>query len=727
MVASHHVLEGVLELLERAGVSGEAADSEPVGLPITLEAGTALIREGDLSDSVYVLMKGSLEVSRRVDGQDVLLTTIDAPGSIVGEMVAMGGGRRTATVTTLEPSRLVAFSPDRFQDLLATEPQLAADLASLAVRRAEEGELAELLTRHFEISDGEALAATTAAVAWHSLRQGEVLFQEGEDSDRLYFVVRGRLVATRRDQTEGSDVRLGVAGRGDVVGEVGLLRGTPRTATVRALRDTVLASMDHSDFLDLVDRQPRVMVGLGMRAVTRAEGESGRASPSTVIVVASAPGVDRAALVRGLAGELGRFGSVESLSPDIVGRLLDTPGIADSEHGEFGEVRVARLLHEAEIEADHLLLDLGPAPGPWARRCLGMADRLLVAVPADADDTLLEQTLGLLGGCPQGLARTAVVMHPAAAPVPTGTSRLIDRLMADEAIHVRAGGGDIGHVARVGSGRGNALVLGGGGGRGFAHIGVLRALDELGIPIDIVGGTSIGAIVAAAIADRMTSDELIEWARVHFARPLDYTIPVVGLIKGGRIARSARETFGERQIEDLWLSYFAVSTNLSESRVHVHRSGSVSLAIRATSAIPGVMPPVPFGDHLLVDGGVLNNLPLDVAREITPAGNVVGVDVAPPKGPGARTDYGLSVSGWDALRAGKQYPGITGVLMRSMITASMRERDSQVLAGLADCYLDLDMRGVAMLDFSDPAGVAQRGYEAAMSLLEGWLEASRTG
>lgn len=145
---------------------------------------------------------------------------------------------------------------------------------------------------------------------------------------------------------------------------------------------------------------------------------------------------------------------------------------------------------------------------------------------------------------------------------------------------------------------------------------------------------------------------------------------------------------------------------------------------------PRCQPPVPFGDSLLIDGGVLNNLPIDIARMKSPLGPLVAVDVAPPRGPGAHNDYGLSVSGWEAIRAsfgsGKtRYPRISAVLMRSMITASMLERDTQVKSGQADCYLDLDMRGVSMLEFGDPAAVASRGYEAAMPDVEAWLSGHR--
>lgn len=277
------------------------------------------------------------------------------------------------------------------------------------------------------------------------------------------------------------------------------------------------------------------------------------------------------------------------------------------------------------------------------------------------------------------------------------------------------------------AGRGNTLVLSGGGGRGFTHIGVVRALKKLGVPIDVVGGTSMGGILGAVMANGVPPEQLVGWAKRHSPRSLDYTFPVVGLVKARRIVESARETFGDGSIEDLWRSYFAVSTDLTTARVHVHRRGPLDLVIRATSAIPGVMPPVPLGSSLLVDGGVLNNLPIDIARDGSPGGRVIVVDVASPRGRQARSDYGLSVSGWHALRSGmggrrSPLPRISAVLMRSMITASMGERDDLVRAGLADCYLPLDMRGVSMLDFNDPAGVAASGYGVAMPLLTVWLE-----
>lgn len=700
------------------------------GRGLRLRAGEVLIEEGESDDTVFVLIEGSLAVSRRQGDGRLPIGRIDEPGTVVGEMVALGGGLRSATVTAESDCELVGLARADFDALLSNHPEAARRLAASAVRRAEEAELVELLRSHFGLDTEESLGPVMSQVEWRRLSQGEVLFEEGDAPDAVFFVVRGRLLASRRDPESGANVRLGEAGRGEVVGERGLLRGAVRGATVTALRDSVLVGLSEASFIELIERRPRVMIQVTFRALERLE-DTRVSTPSTVLAVAVADGLEPDLITREIARSLQASGSAERLSPEQVDHLLDAPGVFDSAGDEVGAVRLSRLLREAEMETDTLVLDVGRVASNWSRRCMGMADRLLVCVPSRPSQAQRDHLEGLLVSAPEGLHRTLVVIHPDPDPVPTGTRAIMDAFAAADALHVRAGSAeDLGRVGRVAAGRGGALVLGGGGGRGFAHLGVQRALEELGFPIDIAGGTSVGGILSGVIADGKTATETVEWARSHFPAAMDYTLPLVSLIKGERIARSAAVTYGDREIEDLRRRFFCVSTNLSASRPFVHRQGSVALAMRATSAIPGVMPPVPHGSDLLVDGGVLNNLPIDVAREMSPAGIIVAVDVSPPRGPGARVDYGLSVSGWNAFRSGlgkreRTYPGISAVLMRSMITASMRERDRQIREGLADCYLDLDMRGTSILDFSDPAGVAQRAYDIAMPRLEAFL-ASRT-
>jgi predicted acylesterase/phospholipase RssA len=179
-------------------------------------------------------------------------------------------------------------------------------------------------------------------------------------------------------------------------------------------------------------------------------------------------------------------------------------------------------------------------------------------------------------------------------------------------------------------------------------------------------------------------------------------------------------------VRDVWLPFFCVSTNLTRSRVELHDRGDAAIAIRASVAIPGVLPPVPFDGDLLVDGGVLNNLPCDVMRATGTVKQLIAVDLSPPVGPRASEDFGLSVSGWRDLRAQfgsgtSHYPGLVAILMRAMVAGSVRDRDRFLGAGTVDVHLNLDLHGVQLLDFERVAEVADRGYEQARPQLEAWL------
>jgi predicted acylesterase/phospholipase RssA len=268
-------------------------------------------------------------------------------------------------------------------------------------------------------------------------------------------------------------------------------------------------------------------------------------------------------------------------------------------------------------------------------------------------------------------------------------------------------------------------VLSGGGARGFAHLGVFRALLENRVPVDKIAGCSMGAVIASGIALGPRDDELVALVERQSHRLLDYTIPVVSLLKGGRITRNIEQTFEGRDIEDLWLPFYCVSTNLTKSRLEVHRRGSMALAVRASLAIPGVLPPVPYEGDLLVDGGVLNNLPFEAMRDDSTIGTIIAVDVAPDLGPRARTDFGMSVSGiralWETITPGRSdLPSATSVLLRSMMTGSVRNQRESMEAGSVDLLVTMHLPGIGMLEFERTREVAEAGYLASKDTVAEW-------
>ena len=175
------------------------------------------------------------------------------------------------------------------------------------------------------------------------------------------------------------------------------------------------------------------------------------------------------------------------------------------------------------------------------------------------------------------------------------------------------------------------LVLSGGGAHGLAHIGVLRVLEREGVPINFLAGTSFGGLVAAGYAAGMHADDLEREARdatqmSNLLRMLDPGLPQGGLLRGQKVEEYFKHLFGEQTFADLQIPLAVVAVDLISHREVVIDSGQVATAIRATTAMPGVFRPVEMDGMRLTDGGVLNNLPVDVAKKMG-AERVIAVDI----------------------------------------------------------------------------------------------------
>ncbi len=383
--------------------------------------------------------------------------------------------------------------------------------------------------------------------------------------------------------------------------------------------------------------------------------------------------------------------------------------------------------------------DSGPELTAWTRRSLRHADRVILVMsahPDEREECLLRAYVDELRGI-DGLTLWLSVIHRSGSH-PQGSADLLQRYGAEDIVHLRASESgaagaecaDIQRLARLSIGKGLGLVLSGGGARGFAHIGVVRAMRELGIPIDRVGGTSIGAPIGALVAMMLPPDEILDTVVRQFHKLLDYTIPVVSVLKGERISKSIAATLGGWDINDLMLGFYCISTNLTASRLELHASGDLAVAVRASVAIPGVLPPVPFRGDLLVDGGVLANLPVQQMRDHPGIGTIVAIDVSPTSGPTAAADFGHSLSGWRALRSSwgrrqSAYPNLSSVLIRTMMLGSVHQQSSVGFSG-DDVCLKVDSKGVGLFDFEKVRPVADAGYTIAKPALEEWLQRTRS-
>jgi predicted acylesterase/phospholipase RssA len=279
------------------------------------------------------------------------------------------------------------------------------------------------------------------------------------------------------------------------------------------------------------------------------------------------------------------------------------------------------------------------------------------------------------------------------------------------------------------------VVLSGGGARGFAHLGVLRALDECGVPIDAIGATSMGAIIGGLYACGYAHEERMERARQGFAEnppDRDYTLPMVAVNHGGRGIALLRGLYGDARIEDLWTPYFCVSTNLTRAETRVAREGPLWKWVSASASPPGMSPPIFDDGQLHADGGILDNLPVGVMR----ASMGIGVTVASDVGvaPNARRNLPAwdGISGWTVLwqrlyrrRGAKSVPSLAEILM---LTSTI----SSVPAGLearrlADLYLSPPSVGIKFGEWKGLERAAEAGYQYAMERINAWREQTEVG
>ena len=556
----------------------------------------------------------------------------------------------------------------------------------------------------------------TEELTWFSLPAGEPLFHQGAHGDALFVLVSGMLAVTINDN-RGRTRRIGYIHAGETVGELALISGEPRSATVTALRDSTLFGLDQSAFQRLIDRHPATSGQLLRMLAERQVRNQGPAALSrqagTIALISLDPELSSESLGRRLAERLDR------LDPPT-GDLLPTK-VLGADAIEITEDR----LHELETIHTRLLYcaqlyDRGRMLNPaWARRCHRQADYVFaLARPT----TYLPKRMvnELIKRREEPRPHDLVVVHPAHADRPAIPKPSVLKLPADLQINLRGDSNqEIDRLARLVTGKANGLVLAGGGARGYSHIGVIKALQEVGMPIDMVGGASIGSIIAGGLAVGWSVDELYANIKEAFvdSNPVnDYTLPFVALTRGNKVTRRLKRFFGDLTFEQTWQPFYCVSSNLTKGDIELHQRGELWRSLRASVSIPGIMPPMIEQGQVLVDGAVMNNLPTDIMRSFD-RGPVIGVDVGQVEALVCDIPDYSHYPRWRALlRLKTGAPGIGSLLVRSATVSS--ELSARACRDQADLLFtppveQIELRAWKTLDYCIDCG-----YRHAMNVLE---------
>jgi NTE family protein len=538
--------------------------------------------------------------------------------------------------------------------------------------------------------------------AWFSLPGGRTLIEAGEEADSLYYLMAGRLGAVRREAGQEPQF-LGLIRPGEPAGEMAMIAGTPHTATVVALRDSEIVAIPRAAFFRAVHDHPEVMSELAHLMILRARGATG--SSLSEPAVFGFVGVGERVKVRELVEGIER--AVAAL-----GYVVTTVG---------AEAASAPTEWFSNVEASHdiVLYCAESADEAWKPVIGRQVDRLFRVGNGSARPPRDRQLYASEPLRQQHLVDLILIQDPERAS-PRGSDAWLGKDTSQRLFQVRRDDpDDLARMARVLVGQSVGLVLSGGGARAYAHIGVIRALRESGVPIDFVGGSSMGAIIAAGLAMGWGDEEMNRRIRKAFVEtsPLDdIAFPIIAMTHGFKVHERLREHFGDVQIADLWLPYFAISSDLTAGAYRLHRRGRLRDTLEASIALPGILPPFVLDGHVLVDGAVTKNFPSDIMRAMH-MGPIVGVDVTHARGI-TGDDVAAPKSVWKWLFSGdwRRGPPIVSVLMRAATLSTGRELQSG--RDCTDVLITPEVANVEIRNWKafDPA--VEAGYRAAREALD---------
>ncbi len=568
------------------------------------------------------------------------------------------------------------------------------------------------LTRLFgEISDDQLfhlLSATEELV----LEAGQYVIYQGEVGLAFYIVISGRFRALHN--TENGISILGDISPGDPIGEFSLFTNEAYSASVVALRKSTILRLKYDDYLMLVTHFPDFSISLSKILINRMrrntfQNKTGT-SPKNIAIINLQPQNDLSQYTNEIQNQFRDMGS----EIRIYDHLIHTSGNVEDNFDEMEKQDGLNILVCSIEEIE------------WAKLCLVYCDLIIVATGFNANSEIyeIEEQLNLYSHNVLNKKIYLLLFHPENAPLPSNTKRWFKNRNIDLHIHVRQNNlRDIRRFCRIVTNQANGLVLGGGGARGFAHVGVIKALLESGFEFDFIGGTSIGGIIGIGISrydfDLEKVNELCKIGVKQKITSYDFTLPFISLISGRNFRKYLNILFGETELEDLWINAYCVSTDYSNASLKVHEKGLARLQTEASAAIPGVYPPVIIDKHLHIDGGVIDNLPVE-AMYNKPVKHVVAVSLS------AETTIPVNLEKipsswsllWNKIRNVKRekLPGFSSILINSFTINSRHKQEKS--KPQVSIFLELDLKEYGFLEGGKWEQIIQKGYDQTKKYLE---------
>ncbi len=699
---------------------------------ITVPKGRVLIRENAPFEYFYVLVKGCVEVKiSLVDGTHCNVENLSAPTSIGGVSASLNTNS-IADVITTERCRMIRINKEAIHCLFEEYPSIFDKNKLLAHQNIEKKTLFQYLVHVFGPSmlKGGLSIGLDKQTNRIRLKKGEILFHEEDPSDNIYIIINGRLRAYTRDHL-GNEEMKGYADVGEVVGEIGVFTGTKRTASVAATRDSLLLSIPASVFLLLRKEFPKVsdtILDIIMKRMKKKPSKQLKVPPPrTIAVIGGSSNRILNQFGEDLVPHLNKIGKTKCITKKIVVDSLKEIDV-DNIFTFINELTIDRWFNKLESQSEFLILVAEATNSDWTKFCLKNADAI-VNVARSKDVTELGEIEKVVYENQdfKSTDKRLVLLRPEGEGKIENTR---DWLRGRDVVshhHVRfeKKETDLARVARFIANEAVGLVLGGGGERGGAHIGIIKALIEKKVQFDYIGGTSIGAFCGALAAQELSIDQMesiVLSLRDNFK--MDYTLPLVSLFKGRIFESELRNLVPNIFIEDLPIPYFAVSSNMTQALPLIHKRGRIVTAIRCSTAIPGLLPPSVIDGDLIVDGGLLNNVPVDIMRKELGGGKIICSDIS--KLVEMKDNYiaESAFSGWSLakdwlFRQGKyNIPNIVSILMRAGDLASTYDYLVKNPPKHVDILFRPPVGNFGVLPSGNMSEIINTGYEYAVEVLD---------
>ncbi len=694
--------------------------------------GCTLFTAGNQSKNLYVVVDGELGLYMpcSISGETFYLQS-RKKGDTAGDFAVLNAGEHLVSAIAVKKTRVAQFPREAFDKLTEIDSDILAHVYDVAARLSRRATLASAYLRLFGDLSHTTMDNLLEKTDILHYRSGQVLFEQGAPPDGLYVAISGKLVVETTN-SEGVRHRMGEVHAPETVGELALLADSNRSATVTAARESTMAFLSRAAFDELIAPRAELLMQLSKLVVTRhianVREETLSTSDDNFVVIPLNSRLPLRRFVHQLKSSMRELGSAMSIDSRSFDTLYGRTGASQTNFENVFNPAITEWLDDKENRYGSLIYVADRDWSTWTQRCVNRADRIILVANAgpNSDTTLrdMERQLNRLFGQSRVRPRIdLVLLHSSDTVHPTGTAAWLDVRELDAYYHVRMN--DKAHFNRLARRLRNCargIVFSGGGARGYAHLGVQKLIEEQDVQIDYIGGSSMGGLLGAAMALGHDYEHIKDLSSTFASKSAlyDYTLPLASLMKSAKLTAFCKGVYKTARIEDLWIPFFCVSSNLADGREVVHDRGPLWKIVRSTISLPGIFSPVPMANgDLLTDGAVLNTFPVDVMlKRLGGKGTLIGVNVSHIPEQFNYYDFGTSLSGWQVLMS-RINPFVETIRIPRMVETLLRATDIKSIERINEARNSLqilvepNVRSISLMDFKSYAKISELGYEEA--------------